>query len=935
MRAYTQAGLVILALFVFLVSCQGADVEVFNGIRGSVTDSSGTPVPSATVLLSSESVDDALTSQGTSTTLTDSTGSFSFELVGAGTYNITVVTNDGRGSYRASITFSGTGSLTINLEVTPVGAISGKALLGDRAEDSGGIDVYVPGTSFIAKTADNGNFTISGVPAGAYTLTAQHVGYLQVTVPEVTVVSGQTTVVGSTLVLNSENPTDPDPPGPALGRVSGSVGLEGDAPGGSTASIGHQLNVRGKPAVRSAGGTAKDTLPSLPLADASLDFVPGELIVGYQLLASADAAETFRAAAVLEAAGVRLNLVRSTPVLASGLYRAPGLSKDETLALARELAARPEVAYAEPNYIYQALAVPNDPLYGRQWHYERIDMESAWDITTGSSSVVVAVLDTGILYSSSDSDKRHPDFAGRLVPGYDFITDADFAMDGDGRDSDPFDSVEIEGYHGSHVAGTIGAASNNGVGVTGVDWQAKILPVRVLGDGGGTLADIRDGLVWAAGYGVPGVPTNTSPADVVNMSLGGASACSAAWQAAIDLVSEDVIVVVAAGNANVNASNFSPAGCAGVITVGATDRADERSWFSNYGSRIDVMAPGGDLDEDLDSDGFPDGVLSAGFNDNSSTFTYTYMQGTSMAAPHVAGVIALMKSIEPNLDRATALAALRASATPLSDAACHGYGASRTLTSIDCGAGLIDAFKAITYVDAGEIPDPVGAALTFTPSALEFGADTVRMDFQLTNIGGSPLDWELSTYQEAGDNPGEMLEGAFIIPDGSPNSGTLAGGASVSTAIVIDRSKLTAAGNYQIHLVFEIDGGVDEQLLLMRFSKTTTTKPTLSGPMLVVAYVENEFGELITSGQQTSSGVITDFSFEVLAGSNQVAAWSDENDNGLVDEGDFFGSYPISVNVPPGVEVKDLAITVAPVVGGGSLVDLNLGQALEAQIGAN
>jgi len=651
----------------------------------------------------------------------------------------------------------------------------------------------------------------------------------------------------------------------------------------------------------------------------SLDFVPGELIVGYQLVASAEGAAAFEALPALEAAGVRLSLVRSTPVLASGLYRAPGLSKEDTLAVARELAARPDVAYAEPNYLYQPLEVPNDPLYGRQWHYDTIDMEGAWDITTGSNSVVVAVLDSGILYSSADASKRHPDFAGRIVPGYDFITEPDIAGDGDARDPDPYDAVEFEGYHGTHVAGTIGAASDNGVGVAGVDWQAQILPVRVLGNGGGTLADIRDGLVWAAGFGIPGVPANANPADVVNMSLGGAGACSPAWQGALDFVADDVIVVVASGNSNVNASTFSPGGCAGVITVGATDVANERAWYSNYGSRIDVMAPGGDLDEDLDGDGFPDGVFSVGFNDTSDTFTYTYLQGTSMAAPHVTGIIALMKAIDPNLDTFTALEALRASTTPLSDDACDGWGASdRTLTSIDCGAGLIDAFKALSYIDAGEVPDPVGAKLRFQPSALEFGAGTVRVDFTLTNISEETIDWSLTEYMEAGDNPGLIGPDAFYIPDGSPNFGTLAPGASVATAMTVDRSELTDDGNYQIHLIFEIDGGIgvggSEELLLVRFAKTTSTVPSLAGPMLVAAYLEDESGALVTSGFQQSSSAIVNFDFEVDPGLNLLAAWSDKNDSGSVDDGDLFGYYPNWISVAPGERLTGLIVSVSPIL---------------------
>src|SRR5690606_8029596 len=181
---------VTIASLLLLVACQGGDVQVFNGIRGSVTDPSGSPVSSAKVVLTSESGDSAVTQLSTSTTQTDSTGGFSFELVGAGTFSITVTTSDGRGSYKASISFSGTGTLAVNLEVTPVGAISGTAVLEDNPDDSGGIDVYVPGTSFIAKTADNGDFTISGVPAGVYALTAQRAGYLKAIVPEVIVASG-------------------------------------------------------------------------------------------------------------------------------------------------------------------------------------------------------------------------------------------------------------------------------------------------------------------------------------------------------------------------------------------------------------------------------------------------------------------------------------------------------------------------------------------------------------------------------------------------------------------------------------------------------------------------------------------------------------------------------------------------------------------------
>lgn len=694
----------------------------------------------------------------------------------------------------------------------------------------------------------------------------------------VAVGAGAVAVLLALLVACGGGPTPP-----TNGSVAGTVVV-------GTSPLGTALAPRGPASPRAVGVRS----PALAWSQAQLseqDFVAGELIVGFKPVAEVSAATALAMATTLDAAGRSLSRARSIPAIAAGLYRAPGLDHAQTLALIAELEARPDVAYAEPNLIYQPLLSPNDALYGYQWHYDVISMESAWDLTTGSSDVVVAVVDSGILWSASDASKRHPDFVGRLVSGYDFISDPNTAVDGDGRDPDPFDSVTGSVYHGTHVAGTIGAASNNGVGVTGVDWQAKILPVRALGDGGGTLDDILDAVLWAAGNSVAGAPTNANPADVINLSLGGSYQCPASWQATIDFVSLDTIVVAAAGNESVNTAGISPAGCAGLITVGATDFAGSRARYSNFGSRIDVMAPGGALNQDQNSDGQPDGVLSTGYSDFDQEFDYYFLQGTSMAAPHVSGVVALMKALDPTLDTAAALAALRASATPLSSSQCDNGDPARSLTSSDCGAGLIDAAKALEYTDDGEIPVPPGASLAFTPTVLDFGAGIDRVDFELTNVSGTTLTWELSFYQEAGDNPGDMLPGAFTIPAGSPSAGTLTPGASATTAIVIDRDELTADGSYQIELIFEIDGGVDEELLLMRFSKTTTVTPTLSGPMIVAAYIEDEFGQLITSGHQSSDEAIHTFDFEVLPGFNVIAAWSDKNHNGVLDEGDLFGVY--------------------------------------------
>jgi len=274
---------------------------------------------------------------------------------------------------------------------------------------------------------------------------------------------------------------------------------------------------------------------------------------------------------------------------------AQALPDSEVAVLAARLVALPEVEYAEPDSRMIPFLTPNDPEWGNQWdmwapggdHYG-LNAEAAWNISTGSPSIVVAVIDTGIT--------NHPDLAGRTVPGYDFISDPWGANDGDGRDADPSDpgdwtsgecgSPSGSSWHGTHVAGTIGAASNNGMGVAGVNWQSMLQTIRVLGKCGGSMSDIVDGMRWAAGLSVAGVPANATPARVLNMSLGGSGACTLpsrqAYQLAInEIVAAGAVVVVAAGNSNDNASQYSPASCNNVITVAASDRYGGRAYYSN------------------------------------------------------------------------------------------------------------------------------------------------------------------------------------------------------------------------------------------------------------------------------------------------------------------------------------------------------------------
>lgn len=408
------------------------------------------------------------------------------------------------------------------------------------------------------------------------------------------------------------------------------------------------------------------------------------------------------------ATGTDLQYLRAMSGDAHVLKLPAALPVAEAQALATQLARQPSVTFAQPDYLWQAigesptrvtapLLSPNDPLYNNQWHYgytpntaEGVNLPDAWDITTGFNTTVVAVIDTGIL--------NHTDLAGRTVPGFDFIADPFVGNDGNGRDNDPSDpgdwilanecggthDADNSSWHGTHVAGTIGAATNNASGVAGINWNAKILPVRVLGKCGGYTSDIIDGMRWAAGLSVSGAPANANPAQIINMSLGGFGACSIFEQIAInEIVAAGTTVIVAAGNSNADAALFSPASCDNVITVAANTQQGNRASYSNFGSVVEVTAPGGGIGTT--------GVLSTldsgttvPANDNS----YAYYAGTSMATPHVAGVASLVLAEYPDLTPGLLSAHLQATARP--------FPSGSTCNTSQCGAGIVDAFNALS-----------------------------------------------------------------------------------------------------------------------------------------------------------------------------------------------------------------------------------------------
>ncbi len=416
-----------------------------------------------------------------------------------------------------------------------------------------------------------------------------------------------------------------------------------------------------------------------------------------------------RVARLAAATGVPLDYRRTLAVGAYVVASSAIASAADAQALAARIARHPDVVYAERTRRLRAAALPNDPLFAQQFYLQAtataIRATEAWVVTTGSASIVVAVLDTGYT--------EHADLAGRLLRGYDFVAPAALSNDGspqnargDHRDDDPRDpgdwvaledldgpladtdcQVRPSSWHGTSVIGAIAAVSDNGSYVAGVDWRARVLPVRVLGKCYGDDPDTADAIMWAAGLPVPGVPPNPSPAHVINLSLGDPGPCPQFMQDAISAALVHGItraIVAAAGNENSAGPHF-PSDCVGVISVAATLASGNRAGYSNYGARIDVAAPGGGGSATFLALFDAGATIPAGD-------TATYRTGTSFAAPLVSGTAALMLAVAPGLTADELRRLLVTSAQPFPSG-------SNCNTAI-CGAGIVDAAAAVRAAQA-------------------------------------------------------------------------------------------------------------------------------------------------------------------------------------------------------------------------------------------
>jgi serine protease len=360
---------------------------------------------------------------------------------------------------------------------------------------------------------------------------------------------------------------------------------------------------------------------SLKVKDVKQAYVPGEIIVRFQL-------------------DIQMDDMNSLLKRIDGKVKYTAKSGDfHVIQIPDNMTVEEGVIYfssqdgvrmAEPNYLRYLDFRPNDPYYSYQWNFSQVDIESAWDISTGDPSVVVAVVDTGVAYENYGSFVIAPDLIGTsFVGGYDFVNN-DFHPNDEGGD----------GFgHGTFVAGVIAQSTNNGLGVAGMAFSSSIMPIRVCTyEGLCPVAYVADGIRWAVDHG----------ADVINISLGGPTG-SQVEQDAVEYAYNNGAVIIASSGNEADETSFDgdvsyPARYEQVLAVGATRYDETRSYYSNYGPNLDVVAPGGDVTVDQNGDGYGDGILQNTFNGNVKEFSYWFAQGTSFSAPHASALAAMLVS---------------------------------------------------------------------------------------------------------------------------------------------------------------------------------------------------------------------------------------------------------------------------------------------------
>jgi serine protease len=416
------------------------------------------------------------------------------------------------------------------------------------------------------------------------------------------------------------------------------------------------------------------------------------------------------------------------------------------------LASDPDVLWAEPDWRVHETGFPDDPDVGRQWNLRMVGAPAAWEITEGDPSVVVGVVDTGIV--------AHPDLDGQTVPGYDFISDTSISGDGNGRDADPTDmgdkvlSSGFSSWHGANVTSIIAARAHDGVGITGLAPGCRVMPLRALGVGGGLVSDVSDAIRYAAGQ----LTTSDghrlpSALRVVNCSFG-LSTDSPELHDACDLAA-DLGVLVVAATGNTGGAVLYPAAYDSVFAVGAVDGQAGATGYSSYGPEVDIAAPGGRSSEDAIDDGWPDGVLGCTLDETVFPVvpSYAYLNGTSQAAPHVAAAAALLLSLDPTLDVASLRTLLTSTARDIGT-----VGRDNVF-----GAGLLQVHEALKlWLQQHGMPLATPPRLLLLSESMKFGGYQAHQVVPLLNAGGGQL--EVANVYATSDDGGPWLTASLATP---------------------------------------------------------------------------------------------------------------------------------------------------------------------------
>ncbi len=672
----------------------------------------------------------------------------------------------------------------------------------------------------------------------------------------------------------------------------GGGGGGGSAPPPATGSITGTLSVSNLIFPASAPISAQQK----PSSNNTEDFVPGEIIVRFN-----DGVDETSALAVLLSKYHTLGLVNAGPIyprgpylLRTGAYQNNKMSrsaaKQQTKDTLASLRSEPGIKYAELNGISHAQMIPNDPAYtlGVQWDMSMINLPTAWEITTGSPSVIVAVLDTGI--------RPHPDLdANVLSTGYNFV-------DMNSNPSDPL--TPFAEFHGTHVAGTIGAIGNNGVGMAGVAWHVKIMPVRVLGSlGDGNRAEIINGMLYAAGLPNSSHTVPPQRANVINMSLAGSGSCTQDYQEAINQVTSAGVVVVAAAGNSAQSGNpvMNPASCQGVIAVGAVGPDETKASYSESQPYVFIAAPGGE-----EGAGIHEGILSAlpslvsGSNE-----TFKFMQGTSMAAPHVSGVVALMFSVNPSLTPTQVANILAVTASPLGG----------SVPNPDTGYGLLNAGMAVAQakgvpIPAVPIPYPFPSIVDFKQIALA-ASQTVSV----FDNGGSALALSGVTSLVVKPTGGNWLSASL-----DPSCSSIAASSFCQLTVNINPAGLPADQYYGAVLVTS-NAGVFAIPVIFQVGASPSPPPL--GPMTVQLWGVDSTTHELTGIASTITTPVVNQSYNytlsnISPGCYAVVAGIDTNGDGV------FGDAPGEVYTPQPYQ-ENVCVTSSQTTSG---IDFSVSQEL-------